>query len=249
MPDRDGKLDPRRAVRWADHVTVQHQHSLADLENVLLADDRWNHRRLQHQVCGRIRAALVRQLYIVLCGAPLVVFLAFTTGRWWGTTHRYSAGWAYPTAAAGGVLGIAVLSMFFARWFRQRVRLRGRLAPTFCVLYVIAGVLGVYRAQSDAGTFEGTVGWYLAPMWFFLILSVASLVYQFRSPHNPAWDHIIDKRKWRFDVQRLHPADRAWMMQERDCAVRILIERGLYEGASAEELAKRPLGELHLPTP
>src|SRR5699024_6790144 len=128
MPDRDGKLDPRRAVRWADHVTVQHQHSLADLENVLLADDRWNHRRLQHQVCGRIRAALVRQLYIVLCGAPLVVFLAFTTGRWWGTTHRYSAGWAYPTAAAGGVLGIAVLSMFFARWFRQRVRLRGRLA-------------------------------------------------------------------------------------------------------------------------
>src|SRR5699024_5313403 len=163
-------------------------------------------------------------------------------------THRYSAGWAYPTAAAGGVLGIAVLSMFFARWFRQRVRLRGRLAPTFCVLYVIAGVLGVYRAQSDAGTFEGTVGWYLAPMWFFLILSVASLVYQFRSPHNPAWDHIIDKRKWRFDVQRLHPADRAWMMQERDCAVRILIERGLYEGASAEELAKRPLGELHLPT-
>src|SRR5699024_12010194 len=43
-------------------------------------------------------------------------------------THRYSAGWAYPTAAAGGVLGIAVLSMFFARWFRQRVRLRGRLA-------------------------------------------------------------------------------------------------------------------------
>jgi len=67
--------------------------------------------------------------------------------------------------------------------------------------------------------------------------------------HQQAWHFILDKRKWRFDVQPLHPEDRAWMMQERDCAVRILIERGLYEGTSAEELAKGPLGQLHLPTP
>lgn len=249
MPDQDGKLDPRRAVRWADHVTSEHQHSPADLENVLLANDRWNLSRLKHKVRGRYRAAFLGQMYIAFCGAPLVVFLVFTSGRWWGTTHTYSASWAYPVAAAAAILGVLVLAVFFLRWFTQRVRLRGRLAPTFCVLYVIAGGFGLFRAYNLAPSFDGDILPYVIPMWAFFLLSVATLVYQFRSAYNPAWDHIIDKRKWRLDVRRIHPEDQAWMLQEREYAVRIMIERGFWDGMTAEDLVTRPLGELHLPTP
>lgn len=239
-----------RAVAWAERVTKDHDHGLADLENVLLANDGVNLRRLKHKMRGRVWMGFLFQCSILFYAAPLANFVVFSSGRWWGTTREFGAWWAYPTAAIVSCVGVAALAFYYWRWSRQRVRFRNSAALNVCMVYVVFTVLGLVAAYRLAGTFDGLIGWYVTPMWVFLVLSIASVVYMVRSPVNPAWDTLMSGGKRRLRVDRIHEEDRAWMLEERGRAIRVLAERGLLEGdETPEELASRPLGELHLPTP
>src|SRR5699024_2519699 len=219
-----------RAVAWAERVTGRHMHGLADLENVLLANDRVTLRRLKHKVKGRVWGEWLFQCSVLFYGVPLANVVVFTSCRWWGTTREYGAWWAYPTAAIVSCIGVAVLAFYYWRWSRQRVRFRNAAALSLCMVYVVGTGLGLAAAYRLAGTFDGSIGWYVTPMWIFLLLSIVSVVYMFRSPKNPAWDTLMAGGKRRLRVDRIHEEDRAWLLEERGRAIHTLAERGLLEG-------------------
>lgn len=237
---------------WAEDLSKYEvpRDILSVLENLLLYNTKANLRRLRHPVRGRRWAGFWFQMCPLYLGAPIVTFFAFTTGRWFGTTHVYAAWWAYPAAAICSVWGILVLVAFYVRWRGQRVRLRGRVAPTLSILYAITAALALSRAYAFASTFSGSIAWYVVPIWGFLFGALASAIYQYRSPKRAAWDWLIDTGGRRLDVRRVHPDDQRMLLEERNRALRILDERGFLPEASArEDLERRPLGELHLPLP
>ena len=247
---RAARKERGRTVAWAEYVPKFYEPGLADLENVLLINDRFNLRRLKHKVRGRVRRVALLQFLAFFLGAPLANLPVFSSGRWWGTTREYGAWWAYPTAAIVSCIGVAALAFYYWRWSRQRVRFRNQAVLNVCVVYVVFTVPGLVAAYRLADTFDGSIGWYVAPMWIFLLLTIASVVYMVRSPANPAWDTLLSGGKRRLRADCIHEEDRAWLLEERGRAIRVLADRGLLEGGETpEELAARPLGELHLPTP
>lgn len=245
VADRDGG----RAVEWAESITEYHPHGLADIENVVLFNDTLNSRQLRHGASLRFWANCWSELSIALWAAPVAAPVVFTSGRWWGTTREYSAWWAYPAAAVVSWIGILVLGIFYLRWRRHR-GFRNSVATAITVVYVVSTALALLASYRLAGTYDGSIGWYVTPMWILLVLSVVSSVYMVRSPESRAWDSLMSSGKKRLPVDRIHADDRAWLLQERGRVIRVLDERGLLEGGETpEELAARPLGELHLPTP
>lgn len=228
------------AVAWAERVSRHDPHALVHVEDVLLTNLPRNRKRLRHGLKGGFRAVAWLTVFALLAVSPLAAPVVFSSGRWWGTTREYDAGWAYPAAATVSWIGVLVLAIYYAQWRRQRpVRLRDSNGTKFAVMYVVSTLLALWFAHSASETFDGSIGWYVLPLWILLPLSVLSVVYQVRSPANPVSEN-------RLDVSRIHREDQAWLLEERDQALRVLANRGLLEGASPDELAARPLGELHL---
>lgn len=238
-----------RAVEWAESITEYHPHGLADIENVVLFNDKVNGRQLQHGTSLRFWANCWSELSIALWAAPVAAPVVFTSGRWWGATREYSAWWAYPAAAVVSWIGILVLGIFYLRW-RRGGRFRNGAATAITVVYVVSTALALLAGYRLAGTYDGSIGWYVTPMWIFLLLSIVSVVYMVRSPESRAWDSLLSSGKKRLPVDRIHADDRAWLLEERGRVIRVLADRGLLEGSKMpEELETRPLGELHLPAP
>lgn len=252
MPDFI-RLNPWSVVTWAEQATEtldsrgevpEPAAILANLENILLTNHKPNRKRLEHGIRRRYWAGALAQLYVLLIAIPLAPAVVFTSGRWWGTTRTYDPYLAYPASAFSGCVGLVVLGVFLHRWRRQR--LRDYVATVASCLYIAFTAVGLWFAHDRADSFDGPIGWYVAPLWVLLPLSVATACYQLMSPRNEAWDHLLAEDRTRFDVRRLHPDDQVRMLEERDQAVRILVERGLLTGVDPDELASRPLGRLHL---
>lgn len=241
--------EPGIADEWAARVPKDHLHRLVDVENMLLINNDRNVRRLEPRLEGAGWRIAWLTVFALLAVSPLAAPVVFSSGSFRGTSREYDAGWAYPTAAAVCWIGLVVVGIWLVEWRRRRpVRHRDPNAAKLAVVYVISTGFALSAAHGRAETVDGSIGWYVVPMWILLPASLATAVYQYRSPADPAWPNSpLKAAKTRVDVRRIHPDDQAWLLEERDRALRVLADRGMLEGGSPDELANRPLGQLHLP--
>lgn len=218
---------------------------LAGLENVLLKDNRSNRARLQHQPSGRIRRQAMRQGASIMLSIPLLIPVL-----WLGTATTPDASWPYPTTAVVSCIGALVIGSFHLGWRRRH--LRHDVFAVMSVLYTVSTGLGLGVAVLRPKTFQDPIGWFTVPVWILLALCIHSAMRQYTSPRDPAWGHLLSLRsalspnRVRFEVDRLHPTDQRRMLEERDQAVRVMVERSLLTDIDPDELATRALGELHL---
>ena len=234
-------------VRWAQALSrydVSDQESLlVATENVLLRNTREAKARLPHGVRPDRAGALRLGAFGLLLVASLVGPPAFTSGRFWGTTREYNPSVAYPVAAASSLLAVLLMGFLFIQWRRQSApRLRDGLAVKLGYLYLIFGAFTLYVAVAAQDTFHSSAGGYLVAIALSPLVAVMTLVYQYRSLRNPLQNPFESKR---IPLHRILRDDQALLLKERADALRVLEERGLLEGTSADELTLRPLGQLH----
>lgn len=255
------RLHPWSVVTWAEE-TARASRSigeppaseglLAQLENILLVNRRNNAKRLAHPLKGRFWVACRPSVYILLLTPPAFAPFAMPAGQMAAGAGAYKPERVFLTALAVCLLGMAYLGIFCLRWRRQPVRRRDAVATLFSFLYAGFTALGLVMCLAFADDFDVPIDWYVLPLIILLALCIASVVYQLKSPPNPAWGTVLSMggemspNKTRFETHRLHPDDQARMLDERDRAVRVLVENGLLPDVDPDELATRPLGLLHL---
>lgn len=256
------RLDPWSVVTWAQATAEAFRSTdeppkaetlLADLENTLLVNRKPNLRRLAHPVKGRFwlgsRGPLYMLLMLIPLLAPLLMYVGLMAA---GDSGSYRPAVAFLTTLAVSLFVIAFLAVFYLAWRRRNPRRRSTVPTIFSCLYVVVGALSLVLYFLNVTAFDVPVDWSVLPLWILLALCVASVVYQVKSPPDPAWSHLWSAsgesapNMTRLEPRRLHPEDRARMLDERDQAVRILVERGLLTDVDPDELSTRPLGELHL---
>lgn len=254
------RLNPWSVVSWAREAKeVRHRNGdlpaadeiLANVENVLLVNRKNNARRLVHPLRGRFWVACRPSVYLLLLLPPAFAPFAMSAGQFADGVGTYKPERAFFTALAVCLLGMTYLAVFHLRWRRQLVRRRDDVAALFSCFYAGATAFGLVLCHMFADDFDVPLDWYVLPLWILLALCIASVVNQAKSPPNPVWGNVLtmggemSPNEVRFEVHRLHPEDRARMLDERDQAVRILVDRGLLTDVDPDELSTRPLGELH----
>ncbi|NYF98790.1 hypothetical protein [Janibacter cremeus] len=236
---------------WAGEVSREDPHGLIELEDELLtpaADDRyeWSEatRSNWRRNAGPLPWALVKLVFMLLVPllwlaaiAPIYGPVGFTNGSYRGMEREFSASGAYPVSALCFTYGLVVLGYCYWVWRKDHVRYP--VATTFAWIYLVCAGLTLPLAYGNAESFAGSIGLYVAPMWALLVASVATLVYQYRSPGGVRVGS-------RVKVALLAEEDRAMLVGVRREALQVLADRGLLEGGSVEELSDRPLGELHV---
>lgn len=233
---------PVDVLSWSKQVTRHDPHGLADLENVLLRNRRENLKRLHHGLQRSTQDKVLLTIFGALATGPLWPLVLFGEGRHWrtGTYNQYQAQSAHEISAICFSAGCIVLGILLLRWQRQPLpRRREPLLIVTAVGYVLCALFVLIRAYERSGTLVGPLFGYLIPVWVTLGLSLVAIGCHWRSEPNP-----VDLR---MNVALLSDEDRAWLLEEREAAVRMLDERGLLEeSATIDEILARPLGELHL---
>lgn len=229
-------------VLWAKRVSRYDPHGLTDLEDVLLAPSLPNVRRFSKAAQSAFwRRYWGRVPFLLAMIAPLYGPVGFSSGSYRGMERNVSTSEAYPVSALTFSLGIAALVFWYLKW-RRNGRLRDGLALTMAVVYVVCAVITLPLAFGFSDSFRGGIVIYVIPMVVLLVLALITAVYQGMSPRPP-----VDETK-RLKPETLTDEDREFLLNERREALGALADRGLLEGGSVEELAGRPLGELHVST-